>query len=574
MAAPSKTEIAQIFKRLRAVPANKVCFDCHSKNPTWSSVTYGIFICIDCSGIHRSLGVHLTFVRSTQLDSNWTWQQLRQMQLGGNANALHFFRQHNCDISDAQLKYKSRAAQLYRDKLSNAATQAMRLHGTKVFIDAPHNVPSVSSEDGGLEDRDEDFFEQSEKESEKLGEVRNLSAPVCSVPKVASGSNLASEVENGAGPNVEAALSTSPTAAASSLASRKPTIGQRKAPAKKGGMGAKKAGGLGAQKVKKDFAEIEREAELADQVKTRMTEEAVEKDKRSAEDEAKAIASMRLAYQDLSIQQKTQEEKLKQLDPKRAAQAERLGMGGFSGKQGISHSVMSEISSIEQEEPRGAKNQNLASFGGLGSRRNTVEEDFEIIGGNDSDWRSSGNGSRGFDNSGGFDGFDRKPSSGLTSSGSGSNIWEKEFEVMKQTNVKSKPSSEWSNAFEDSSSNNNNKPRRPDTLGSSSSYSTVDAQKKFGSAKAISSDMFFGSESNNGPDANLSRFQGSSSISSAEYFGRDEIPGSRGGASAGLATPDLDDVKESVRQGVSKVAGRLSNMASGVFTSLQDKYGY
>ncbi len=42
------------------------------------------------------------------------------------------------------------------------------------------------------------------------------------------------------------------------------------------------------------------------QVKTRMTEEAVEKDKRSAEDEAKAIASMRLAYQDLSIQQKTQ----------------------------------------------------------------------------------------------------------------------------------------------------------------------------------------------------------------------------------------------------------------------------
>ena len=38
---------------------------------------------------------------------------------------------------------------------------------------------------------------------------------------------------------------------------------------------------------------------------------------------------------------------------------------------------------------------------------------------------------------------------------------------------------------------------------------------------------------------------------------------------AGLATPDLEDVKESVRQGVSKVAGRLSNMASGVFTSLQ-----
>jgi hypothetical protein len=66
------------------------------------------------------------------------------------------------------------------------------------------------------------------------------------------------------------------------------------------------------------------------------------------------------------------------------------------------------------------------------------------------------------------------------------------------------------------------------------------------------------------------------SITSAEYLQRLKICflSGRGGASAGLATPDLDDVKESVRQGVSKVAGRLSNMASGVFTSLQVKIQY
>merc|ERR1739838_210206 len=88
---------------------------------------------------------------------------------------------------------------------------------------------------------------------------------------------------------------------------------------------------------------------------------------------------------------------------------------------------------------------------------------------------------------------------------------------------------------------------------------------KYSSAKAISSDMLFGNEKESAPDANLSRFQGSSSISSADYFGRQETTP----AGRGLQTPDMDDVKESVRMGVTKVAGRLSGLASGALSSIQ-----
>ncbi|CAL5370030.1 unnamed protein product [Camellia sinensis] len=75
-----------ILEGLLKLPENRECADCKSKGPRWASVNLGIFVCMQCSGIHRSLGVHISKVRSATLDI-WLPEQVAFIQSMGNEKA-------------------------------------------------------------------------------------------------------------------------------------------------------------------------------------------------------------------------------------------------------------------------------------------------------------------------------------------------------------------------------------------------------------------------------------------------------------------------------------------------------
>ena len=63
--------IRQQIERLDALLSkaeNSECFDCTSRQPRWLSINNGVFICIRCAGIHRSLGINISKVRSLTMD--------------------------------------------------------------------------------------------------------------------------------------------------------------------------------------------------------------------------------------------------------------------------------------------------------------------------------------------------------------------------------------------------------------------------------------------------------------------------------------------------------------------------
>lgn len=141
---------------VKTLPGNDKCAECGQKQPQWASVSFGTVFCLECSGVHRSLGVHISFVRSIAMDS-WTPAQLTIMKAGGNMKCASYLSSKGVDPSTSiQQKYDTAPARLYKEVLKARAAgrpEPTSLPPAKPKRPSPPPQPSAGNSANKVEDR-------------------------------------------------------------------------------------------------------------------------------------------------------------------------------------------------------------------------------------------------------------------------------------------------------------------------------------------------------------------------------------------------------------------------------------
>lgn len=183
----SQTEFKRRLQLQMNKPENQTCADCPERQPRWASLIVpppgsppgslpiGTFMCLECSGSHRRLGVHITFVRSVNLDS-WKEKEVIAMERGGNKKVNMIFEGK---LQYGKLKTTSDGKErerYIRDKYER-----------RKFFDAA----ALQKVYGADISADSDESEESSEEEEEIVVTRKKSTPVAKIPAIRAPSDAA-----------------------------------------------------------------------------------------------------------------------------------------------------------------------------------------------------------------------------------------------------------------------------------------------------------------------------------------------------------------------------------------------
>ncbi|XP_038691003.1 ADP-ribosylation factor GTPase-activating protein AGD12-like isoform X2 [Tripterygium wilfordii] len=146
---------------------NRKCADCGAPDPKWASANIGVFICLKCCSVHRSLGTHISKVLSVTLDE-WSNDEVdAMMEVGGNSSANSIyeafipegFRKPGPDSShDERTKFiraKYELQEFLKPSLRITSGKSVSLQSSfsRKIIDSfyPHSMQSKSNSEGMVE---------------------------------------------------------------------------------------------------------------------------------------------------------------------------------------------------------------------------------------------------------------------------------------------------------------------------------------------------------------------------------------------------------------------------------------